>query len=204
MKTKKSIMKDAKVGAVEKKLLEIAIELAKKGEGALFIVGSEVEYEVLLKQTIPPFSIFDSGADKLLKSIATIDGAIVLDKAGNVMAYGAMIKKSKPFLGYGTRHAAALTGSKNKRIAILSSEEERKVKIFRDGKFVMQMDALQKNIEKEIPKVASFLEAIGAGLLGTVGATVLVPAVGVALLPGVIIFGASYYALKSIIKHLKR
>jgi len=193
-----------KLKKIEEKILGIALELAKKGEGALFVIGDNVKYDSLIKQKIQKFNIFDNGAEKIVKSIATIDGAIIINKNGDVIGYGAMIKKAKPYIGYGTRHAAAVTASENGNISIMSSEEERKVKIFRDGKFIMQMDALQKNIEKDIPKVASFLESIGAGLIGAIGVTALAPALGIALLPGVIIFGVGYYAFKELAAHLKK
>ena len=193
-----------KIKKIEEKILGIALELAKKGEGALFVIGDKVKYDSLIKQKIQKFNIFDNGAEKILRSIATIDGAIIVNKNGDVVGYGAMIKRARPYVGYGTRHAAAVTASEKGNIAIMSSEEERKVKIFRDGKFIMQMDALQKNIEKEIPKVASFLESIGAGLIGAIGVSALAPALGIALLPGVIIFGVGYYAFKELASHLKK
>jgi len=193
-----------KIKKIEEKVLKIALELARKGEGALFVIGDKVKYDSLIKQKIQKFNIFDNGAEKILKSIATIDGAIIINKGGDVVGYGAMIKKAKPYVGYGTRHAAAVTASEKGNISVMCSEEERKVKIFRDGKFIMQMDALQKNIEKEIPKVASFLESIGAGLIGAIGVTALVPALGIALLPGVIIFGVGYYAFKELATHLRK
>jgi len=193
-----------KIKKIEQKVLEIAVELAKKGEGALFVIGDKVKYDSLIKQKIEKFNIFDNGAEKVLKSIATIDGAIIIGKNGDLIGYGVMIKRSKPYVGYGTRHAAAVTASEKGNISIMCSEEERKVKIFKDGKFIMQIDALQKNIEKEIPKVASFLESIGVGFIGVVGVTALAPALGIALLPGVIIFGVGYYAIKELTGHLKK
>jgi len=194
----------SKIKKIQEKVLEIAIELAKKGEGALFVIGDKVKYDLLIKQKMQKFNIFDNGAEKILKSLATIDGAVIINKNGDVIGYGAMIKKSKPYVGYGTRHAAAVTASEKGNVSIMCSEEERKVKIFRDGKFIMQMDALQKNIEKEIPKVASFLESIGAGLIGVIGVSALAPALGIAFLPGVIIFGVGYYAIKELTEHLKK
>jgi DNA integrity scanning protein DisA with diadenylate cyclase activity len=193
-----------KLKKIEEKILGIALELAKKGEGALFVIGDKVKYDSLIKQKLEKFNVFDSGAEKILKSIATIDGAIIIKKNGDVIGYGAMIKRSRPYAGYGTRHAAAVTASGEGNISIMSSEEERKVKIFKDGKFIMQIDALQKNIEKEIPKVASFLESIGAGLIGVVGVSALAPALGIALLPGVIIFGVGYYAIRELTEHIKK
>ncbi len=187
---------------IEEKILSIAIDLARKGEGALFVIGEKIKYEKLLKQKMEFFNIFDTGAAKILRSIATIDGAVIINKKGDIVEYGAMIKGARAFPGYGTRHAAALAASHNGNTAIVCSEEERKVKIFKRGKFIMQLDALQKNIEKEIPKVTSFLESLGAGFLGAIGATALVPALGIVFLPGVIVVGASYYAIKKILNRM--
>ncbi|MFH1500416.1 MAG: DNA integrity scanning protein DisA nucleotide-binding domain protein [archaeon] len=189
---------------VEEKILKVAIELAKKGEGALFVIGNKVGYEKLLKQRFEPFSIFDSGAEKLLKSLAIIDGAMIINPKGGVVDYGAMIKKSRAFIGYGTRHAAAITASKNNSTSILCSEEEHKVKIFKNGKYIMQVDALQKNVEKQVSRITTLLESLGAGLVGTIGAATLAPTLGVALIPGVLVFGGSYLAIKSIIERIKK
>ncbi len=190
---------------VEEKLIEVAIELSRKGEGALFVIGDKVNYEKLIKHPIQAFNVNDVGADKLLKSFATIDGAVIINKKGDVVAYGAMIKKPKAYIGYGTRHAAAMTASKyNSNVSILCSEEERKVKIFKQGKLVMQIDPLHKNVEKGIPQMVTVLETVGAGFIGTIGAAALAPSLGISLIPGVIIFGASYIALKKIGEHFKK
>jgi len=189
---------------IEEQLLEVAIELARKGEGALFVIGEKINYEKLIKQRLHKFSVFDKGARKLLVSLATIDGAVILNTKGDVIDYGAMIRRVKAFPGYGTRHAAAVSASKNGNTSILVSEEERKVKIFRGGKFIMQLDALQKNIEKQIPKVTTVLESVGVGFIGTIGASVLIPALGITLLPGVIIFGASYFAIRELFSLAKK
>jgi len=203
-KSKTANKSKKKIKAIEEKILKVAIDLAKKGEGALFVIGDRINYESLLRQKFEQFSVFDPGADKLLKSLATIDGAIIINKEGTVISYGAMIRKAKPFLGYGTRHAAAITASKNKNISILCSEEEQKVKIFRDGRFIMQIDALQKNVERDISKITTFLESIGAGFVGTVGVATLAPALGITLIPGVLIFGGSYFAIKAIMARVKK
>lgn len=189
---------------IEEQVLEAAIELARKGEGALFVIGDKISYDKLVKQKLQKFKVSDKGARKLLVSLATIDGAVIINTKGEVTDYGVMIKKAKAFPGYGTRHAAAFSASKNNNISILVSEEERKVKIFKNGKFIMQLDALQKNIEKQIPKVTGVLESLGAGFIGTIGASVLIPTLGITLLPGVIIFGASYFALKELFSLTKK
>jgi DNA integrity scanning protein DisA with diadenylate cyclase activity len=202
-KKSEKINRKKKMKQIEEKILNISVALARKGEGALFIIGDKVDYSILIKQRVEKFNLFDSGADKLLKSIATIDGGVIINREGDVVAYGAMIRKTRPFVGYGTRHAAAFTASMKGNVSILCSEEEHKVKIFKNGKLIMQIDGLQKNVEKEIPKITAILESLGAGVVGTIGVAALAPALGVALIPGVIVFGAGYFAVKNIIKRFK-
>jgi DNA integrity scanning protein DisA with diadenylate cyclase activity len=184
---------------IEQEILDVAIEVSKKGEGALFIIGDKVNYERLLTQEFKPFNVLDKGARKLLVGLAIIDGAVVIDNKGLVKDYGALIRGAKAFTGYGTRHSAAITASENNNTAILCSEEEKKVKIFKNGKYVMQIDALEKGIETKTSSIATMLETIGAGFIGTVGVAALAPALGIALIPGVVIFGGSYLAIKSIL-----
>lgn len=200
MKRKKE---DKRTTKIEKKVIKIALDIAKKGDGALFVIGDNVKYKKLLEQELKPFSVLGRGAEKLLKGLAVIDGAVIIDKQGYVQSYGAMIKATKAFLGYGTRHSAGLTASRGNNTAILCSEEEKKVKIFEDGKYLMQLDALEKGIEKDAIKIASALESLGAGFLGAVGVTTLAPTLGIYLIPGVIIFGGSYYTIKKLLSNLK-
>ena len=191
---------------IEEKLIQIAIKLARRGEGGLFIIaaGKKPEFKKLVKQNIKPFNILKGKNDKLIESLATIDGAVIISREGKIVAYGAMIKNTVPFKGFGTRHAAALAASKNENVAILSSEEERKVKIFKNGRYLMQLDALEKSIEKNVPHVSTFLESIGAGFLGTLGAATLLPGLGMTIIPGVIIFGGSYYAIRSLLDKITK
>lgn len=192
--SKKSLDKQKKI---EEILIQTGIEIAKKGEGALFIVSDKCKYTKLLDQKIEKFSIFEKGARKLLLSIAMIDGAVVINTKGIVVQYGAKIVSKSTFRGYGTRHSAAYSASKTEdTIAILVSQEEKKVKIFKNGKVIVQIDALQKDVEKHIVKANSLLESIGVGTLSTIGVSALAPTLGIAIVPGIILFGAPYYLLK--------
>ncbi len=179
--------------SLEEVLIQVGLRIAKRGEGALFVVG-EVPYKTLVKQTVPPFNIIEN--PKLLESLALIDGAVIIDKKGFLKAYGVMIKSKKVFKNYGTRHSAALSAAVGDNLVVIVSEEDRKVKILKNGKLVMQLDALQKNVEKSVPGVVGFLEAIGAGTVGAVGTGLLAPALGIALLPGVLVFGSAYYLVR--------
>lgn len=54
---------------VEEKILKVAIEIVREGKGALFVIGNKVKYEKLFSQTFQKFSIFDRGAEKLVKGV---------------------------------------------------------------------------------------------------------------------------------------
>jgi DNA integrity scanning protein DisA with diadenylate cyclase activity len=189
---------------VEEIIIKIAIEIAKAGEGALFVIGENVKYDRLIKQKFQKLKVFDKGAEKILKGLAVIDGAVIINKKGELVDYGAMIKNTRAFVGYGTRHSAAITASKNDNISILISEEERKVKIFKNGRYIMQIDALNKKIEKEVSFISKLLESTGAGVIGTVGTVTLVPTLGISLIPGILVFGGSYYALKALVEKVRK
>ena len=178
---------------LEEVLIQVGLRIAKRGEGALFVVG-DVEYIPLVNQTVPPFKVADN--PKLLESLALMDGAIVIDFNGRLKAYGVKIKSTKVFKNFGTRHSAAISAAKKGNLVVIVSEEDKKVRILRDGKMIMQLDALQKDVEKTVPHAVEFLETIGAGTIGTIGTSLLVPALGLTFLPGVVIFGSAYYLIK--------
>jgi len=193
--------KEKKLEKIEEIAIKAGIEIARKGEGGLFVISDDCPYRRLLKQKIKPFSVFEKGALKILMSIATIDGAVIITREGVVKDYGAMIKSKKVFRGYGTRHSAAYSASLcPDTTAILVSQEEKKVKIFRQGNLVMQIDALQKNVEKQISELPGVLESIGVGTLSSLGVSALIPGLGIAIIPGIIIFGVPYYLLRRLIK----
>jgi len=189
---------------IEQAVIEAAIEIVKKREGALFVIGENIKYERLIQQEFKSFNVLEKGARKVLVGLAMIDGAIIIDLEGNVKDYGALIKNSKAFAGYGTRHAAAVTASKKGNTSILCSEEELKIKVFKNGKYLMKIDGLEKGIEKEAKGIVTMLETIGAGFVGTVGVVTLAPTLGITLVPGVVIFGGSYYAIKRMLEKFKK
>lgn len=206
MKIEKNIKRktNKKLSKLEERLIYVALKLARKGEGGLFILvlGKRPRFKTLVKQNIKPFDVTEIKNQKLLESLAMIDGAVIINKEGKIIAYGAMIKSTVPLRGFGTRHAAALTASKNNNVCILSSEEERKVKIFKNGKYIMQIDPLEKDIEKKVPVISKILESVGVGFLGTLGVATLLPTLGITIIPGVILFGGSYYALKTFLNKI--
>lgn len=188
-------MKNYNLKKLEETLIQVGLRIARRGEGALLVVG-DAEYKTLVKQSVKPFLITRN--EKLLESLALIDGAVIISKSGKMKAYGAMIKSTKTIKGFGTRHSAAISASEKADLVIVISEEDRKVKIIKNGKMLMQLDALQRNVEEDVPQTVNILESLGAGTIGTIGTSLLVPGLGITLLPGVIVFGSAYYLTKII------
>ena len=183
-------MNEALYKKIEETLLQVGLKIAKRGEGALFVVG-KVKYKPLVDQTIPPFKVYENA--KLLESLALMDGAVVINEGGFMEAYGVKIRGGKVMKNFGTRHSAAISSARGDNLVVIVSEEDRKVKILKKGKMVMQIDSLQKDVEKNVSNAVRILESLGAGTIGVIGTSLLIPAVGITLLPGVILFGSVYY-----------
>jgi hypothetical protein len=191
---------ESKKGEVEKCLIEIALKIAREGKGCLFVMKEKnLDYDFLLPQDIKPFPVLDNR--RRLEALAIIDGACIIDSHGNLIAYGVKINHTKSYKGYGTRHSAAYTASFG-NISIMASEEDRKVRIFKEGDLMAQMDALERNIDTKASDTASLLESIGVGSLVTIGSSmILPPSAGIAIAPGVIFFGST--AAHYLIQHFK-
>ncbi len=181
-------------------LLPIAKEIAKQKEGALFVIGPtrkfKRNYELMFPQMVGKHILNDAGVEKVLVKLATLDGAILISNAGELLAYGAKLKRSKPVTGHGTRHAAAsgITSHISDSTAILVSEESNWVKVFKSGSVILETDS------KESPsslnsKMISFLSEGDTALLtaGGISAALLG---GPAVAP-IMIAGGTYLAIKT-------
>jgi len=186
---------------IQETLIQVGLRIAKRGEGALFVIG-ETEFSSLVDQSVPPFKVSEN--PKLLESLALMDGAVIIDHDGIMRAYGAMIKTTKTFKNFGTRHSAALTAAEGDNLVVIISEEDKKIRILKKGKMIMQIDALQKNVENTVPQAVDLLESVGAGAIGTIGTSLLIPALGITLLPGIIVFGSAYYLGKILTKRFHK
>jgi DNA integrity scanning protein DisA with diadenylate cyclase activity len=184
---------------LDEEIIKILLKIAKRGEGALIVVG-DAKYKPLVEQSVPSFNILKN--PKLLESLALMDGAVILDGRGNMVAYGVKIDAKKVMKNFGTRHSAALSASFNKNTtSFVLSEEDRKIRVLREGKIIMQIDALEKGIEKKVSEMSHILQGVGVGTIGTIGAGILAGSAGFAgitIIPGVIIFGGAYYLIKKL------
>ncbi len=181
--------------ALQEVLIQVGLRIAKRGEGALFVVGN-AEYKPLVEQNVPPFKVTKN--PKLLESLALMDGAVIINESSMMVAYGVRIKSTKVFKNFGTRHSAGISAAKGDNLVVLISEEDKKIRILRRGKMVMQIDALQKDVEKTVPQTVRALESVGAGTIGMIGTSILAPTLGLSLLPGVVLFGSAYYLTRVI------
>ena len=180
---------------IEETLTRIALKIAKSGKGCIFVVmNNKIDYSSLIEQDVKPFSVYEN--QRRTEALALLDGACIISPDGKLMAYSANVLNTKTFGGYGTRHSAAYTASHNGNVVILASEEDSKVRIFKDAKLIMQIDPFEKGIETRTKEVVSILESIGAGTLSAIGVGVLVPTIGITLIPGIILFSTSHYVFK--------
>ena len=185
---------------IEELLIEIALRNAQNGKGSLFVLmKNKIDYSPLLGSDIKPFDIFKE--QRRLELLSTVDCSTIIDTNGMCIAYSAQILNVKPFSNYGSRHCAAFTASQNDNIVVMSSEQDKKCRVFHNGKLILELDPFSKSTIKEKTDYSTkILEMAGAGILGTMGTTILMPSLGLSLIPGLIVWGVSYAILKKIIK----
>jgi hypothetical protein len=90
----------------------------------------------------------------------------------------------------------------NGNLAVLSSEEDHKIRVFKDGHLIMQLDPYEKGIEKKTHEAVNIMESIGVATLGVISTSIMVPTLGLTLIPGIIIFGSAHYLLKSLANYI--
>lgn len=180
---------------IEQILIDIAIKICKQKKGCILVImNHKFDYAPLIEQDVKSFNVIDN--QRRTELLAVFDGACIFTPKGDLIAYAVQIMHSKPFPGFGTRHSSSYTASLNGNTVIMSSEEDQKVRIFKDGKMIVQLDALEKNIETKTHEVVSILESVGVGTLGTIGVGLLAPTIAISLIPGILIFGSAHFAIK--------
>ena len=175
---------------LNEEIVKVCLKIIKRGEGALIVIG-KVDYTPLVKQEVPSFNIIDN--PKLLESLALMDGAVIIKPNGMLEAYGVKIQTGlKVLMNFGTRHNSGLSASmRNGNISYVVSEEDSKLRIFKLGKLIMEIDGKQKDIEKRIPEINKIMESIGWGTAGMIGAGLLAPVIGITIVSGLTIFVAT-------------
>jgi hypothetical protein len=81
----------------------------------------------------------------VIKHLSELDGATIIDRNGRLKEFGVTLKKESTVLGHGKRHAFAAGTSRAKNvICIVTSEEDKHVRVFRDGLCLAEFDARTK------------------------------------------------------------
>lgn len=187
---------------LEKFLIDISLKIAKSGKGCLFVImKNKIPYKPFINQDIKPFNIFNN--ERRLFALANLDGACIINEKGILISYSSNILNIRTFKKFGSRHSAGYTASFNENTSILASEEDKKVRIFKNGRLIMQIDSLEKNIENKTSQAASILESIGVGSLTSIGISMLAPAIGITIVSGIILFGTSHYLINRLVNHKK-
>jgi hypothetical protein len=189
---------------LEKTLIDIALKIVKHGKGCLLVIETNpFEYELLYGNDIEKFSI--SGNERRLEILAMQEGACIISKDGKMVAYGAKISDTKIIPDFAMLHSAGYTASLKGNLVIFGSEEDKKVKLFHSGKLIMQIDTLEKGVEKNVSNAVDFLEAVGVGSLAAIGAPLIIPSLmaGITFTTGIIIYGSSYYLLQKFVDKIK-
>ena len=140
-------------------VLSLSIELANKGRegkpiGTIFVVGDHEKVMQLSKQMIiNPFKGYDEEERNILapslketiREFSAMDGAFVISDSGIVLTagryLGATSESATLTQGLGSRHiAAAGITALTKAIAFVISESSGDVRIFKNGKSIMEIE----------------------------------------------------------------
>ncbi|MBI5148522.1 DNA integrity scanning protein DisA nucleotide-binding domain protein [Candidatus Pacearchaeota archaeon] len=185
---------------VYKKVLVIAKQIARKKEGALFLIVPEKKlknaYDLLYPDIVKDYQLDEKGIDAVIEKLATLDGAVIISDTGKLIAYGAKLRKSKAVKGYGTKHAAAsgTTAFIKNSTAIVVSEEVNWIRIFQKGNIILEMDS-SENPRPVEDKVAAYLSTGDKALLAAAG--ISVAAIGSVMIAPIMIIGGTYLAIKT-------
>ena len=192
---------------VVKLLIDIALEFGQEKRGSFFIVTNKdisKHYKLLYPDLFSKvdINIKDKDARTVIKKLAELDGAIIVDDDGKIITYGAEItKKSVVVKGHGTRHAAALGISFIPGVtSIISSEEDGCVRIFKVGATLIEINPLTKTPPTLSEKIANLIASAHLPVIGGGGLASI--ALGVNPLVAAIVFTGSYIATKSGIQSL--
>lgn len=139
--------------------LAIALELASRGRegkpvGTIFVIGDEEKVLQLSKQMIiNPFkgysdeerNILNSNLKETLREFSALDGAFVISREGLVLTAGRYLGAASDEAtiprGLGSRHiAAAGITAMTQAVAIVISESTGDVRIFKNGKILMEIE----------------------------------------------------------------
>jgi DNA integrity scanning protein DisA with diadenylate cyclase activity len=136
-------------------IIDLAVELGYEGVdgksmGATFVIGdSEKVMRLSRPISYDPFeksyaNIMDENARSAIKALAKLDGAFVINNDGQIVAASRYLDAPTDGIdipkGLGARHISAASMTKNTNaIAVVLSETDKKVRLFKDGKMMAEI-----------------------------------------------------------------
>lgn len=182
-------------------LTNIALKFGEERKGCFFIVTNKniARYcRPLYPNLFAGHTLWikDKAIQALVQKLAELDGAIVVGTDGKVIANGVEIVKTRNFPGHGMRHAAAFgIASLPGVIAIVTSEEDHCVRVFRDARVFIEINPLTKAPPTFAERVAQLVTSPHISIIGGGGLASLL--LGVNPLAAAIVFTGSYIATKA-------
>ncbi len=107
-----------------------------------------------------PLNVLNEIDKPVIRHLAALDGATILDMHGNMKEFGVTLNKHSTFMGHGKRHAFAVGTSRyDNIICILASEEDKHVRIFKSGICIADIDSRTKMPSDIKNRVVEILDA---------------------------------------------
>lgn len=150
------------------KVIDACLNLShNQKEGCLFVVESErpgsryyKDYNVdIFKKNNRKLSVFEERDKQLIRQLAALDGAVIINHKGELVHYGATLLNAEKVLGHGKRHAFAMGTSRkvNGAVCILASEEDGHLRAFKSGTCIADIDDETKLNVSTRQKIAEIL-----------------------------------------------
>jgi DNA integrity scanning protein DisA with diadenylate cyclase activity len=160
-------------------VLEIAMTISRRtaergGTGALFVVSDE---EAVLNKSTPlildPLAnypkeqkdIKDANVQGTINELSKLDGAFVISAEGYVLSAARYIEANSQNInlpmGFGTRHMAAASITKQTdAVAIVVSESDGVVRVFKNGELISEIISGTTDLDKVKPHIRGKYEKI--------------------------------------------
>ena len=194
------------IKTIEKAVLSLLFEAAKNKEGALVVIGDlpEEKYSQLFPNIFEgkKYNILDASIQPILQRLISLDGAVIIKPDGEIKTIGAKINAYDRFPGHGMRHATARGISKEGYVAMLASEEDGLVRIFKEGNLLAEINPRTKTAKKSLDFIVEVLNRPETAIIAS--ASIAAPMLSIPILPGVVVFAGSYLVAKNVLKFLKR
>lgn len=154
--------------AVEAEVIKTCMDLSIQNvdHGCIFVIelsGKKATsyyakvFQILKGQDCEPLSVLNEADKHIIKHLSRMDGATIISGKGEMREFGVTLKNPSTFFGHGKRHAFALGTSRlSNMVCILASEEDKHVRLFRDGVYLADIDSksyVPSNIRHKIADV---------------------------------------------------